>query len=389
MVYRGCLQRGGLPCSHESKNPVRIEYLQLVENRKEKGKVKQRVIATVGRMDQLQEKGRIETLIRSLSRFSEKALLVLSGQSDLAVEAKTIGTDADLRAIVEAKRHCRLHPVPDGRAQVRIRRGAGDFHDRGHRLLVSGSDRFCERWRRDYFLPGCEHLDLHHLYRAMGFLGEELSDQTDATPFTPRRTKDRIEEMLFAEKPRFVQRTGAGVFRHDLDLLRRRRRGAFWPQGIQQRPPPGSFPDGCRGRARWQRSPHLLRDVAGQHHRCHNADTGGGRIRKRFGVSNFCVVADRGMISAETLKRLEENNIGYILGCRMRKVKEIQTEVLTRAGRYREVYPESADRKQAGAVEGQGGPSRGQALHRLRQRAARPARTPPIGRPSLTPCCSS
>ena len=67
-----------------------------------------------------------------------------------------------------------------------------------NRLLVSGSDRFCERWRRDYYLPGCEHLELHHLYRAMGFLGEELSDQTDATPFTPRRTKDRIEELLFA-----------------------------------------------------------------------------------------------------------------------------------------------------------------------------------------------
>jgi transposase len=64
------------------------------------------------------------------------------------------------------------------------------------------------------------------------------------------------------------------------------------------------------------------------------------RIRKRFGVGNFCVVADRGMISAETLRRLEENKIGYILGYRMRKVKEIQTEVLTRVGRYRELYPE-------------------------------------------------
>ena len=48
------------------------QYLQIVENRKEKGKVKQRVIATVGRMDKLQAKGRVETLIRSLSRFSEQ-----------------------------------------------------------------------------------------------------------------------------------------------------------------------------------------------------------------------------------------------------------------------------------------------------------------------------
>ena len=45
----------------------------------EKGKVKQRVIATVGRMDELQSKGRVETLIRSLAKFSEQALLIISG----------------------------------------------------------------------------------------------------------------------------------------------------------------------------------------------------------------------------------------------------------------------------------------------------------------------
>ena len=46
------------------KKSGKYQYLQIVENRKEKGKVKQRVIATVGRMDKLQSKGRVETLIR-------------------------------------------------------------------------------------------------------------------------------------------------------------------------------------------------------------------------------------------------------------------------------------------------------------------------------------
>ncbi|MGD9331242.1 MAG: transposase, partial [Desulfobacterales bacterium] len=73
------------------KKSGKYQYLQIVENRKEKGRVKQRVIATVGRMDQLHEKGRIETLIRSLSRFSEKALLILSGKSDVSAQALTIG----------------------------------------------------------------------------------------------------------------------------------------------------------------------------------------------------------------------------------------------------------------------------------------------------------
>jgi transposase len=66
------------------------------------------------------------------------------------------------------------------------------------------------------------------------------------------------------------------------------------------------------------------------------------RIRKRFHIGRFCIVADRGMISEDTLKELEapDRDIPYILGTRMRKVKAVKDEVLSRAGNYREVYPE-------------------------------------------------
>jgi hypothetical protein len=73
------------------KKSGKYQYLQIVENRKEKGKVEQRVIATVERMDKLQEKERVETLIHSFSRFSEKALLILSCQSDVSADAVSIG----------------------------------------------------------------------------------------------------------------------------------------------------------------------------------------------------------------------------------------------------------------------------------------------------------
>ena len=73
------------------KKSGNYQYLQMSKTERKRSKVKQRVIATVGRMDQLQSKGRVETLIRSLSRFSQQTLLILSGQSDLAADAKTIG----------------------------------------------------------------------------------------------------------------------------------------------------------------------------------------------------------------------------------------------------------------------------------------------------------
>ena len=67
------------------------QYLQLVENRWENGQSRQRVIVTLGRLDQMTEKGEVESLIRSLSRFSEKTLLILSDRSKISASAVKIG----------------------------------------------------------------------------------------------------------------------------------------------------------------------------------------------------------------------------------------------------------------------------------------------------------
>jgi hypothetical protein len=61
-----------------------------------------------------------------------------------------------------------------------------------HRLFVSGSDRAADRWREDYAIAGVDALDLHHLYRTMALLGEELPEKEHdgRTPFAPRCLKD-------------------------------------------------------------------------------------------------------------------------------------------------------------------------------------------------------
>jgi hypothetical protein len=77
-----------------------------------------------------------------------------------------------------------------------------------HRLLVSGSDRAADRWREDYAIAGGDGLDLHHLYRAMAWLGEELPEpeQDGRTPFAPRCLKDVVEERLFAHRRELLTR---------------------------------------------------------------------------------------------------------------------------------------------------------------------------------------
>lgn len=56
----------------------------------------------------------------------------------------------------------------------------------------------------------------------------------------------------------------------------------------------------------------------------------------------MCVVADRGMISNSNVEQFESAvaSIPYILGVRMRRVKEIREQVLTATGEYLEVVPE-------------------------------------------------
>jgi hypothetical protein len=90
-----------------------------------------------------------------------------------------------------------------------------------HRLFASGSDRAAERWRENYLIPGTEALELHQLYRAMAFLGEEVSSPADPKAAPARGVKDQLEEALFERRLGPVHRSRPGVLRYHLDLLRR------------------------------------------------------------------------------------------------------------------------------------------------------------------------
>ncbi|HER08958.1 MAG TPA: hypothetical protein ENO20_08625 [Bacteroides sp.] len=53
--------------------------------------MKKRVVSTLGRLDQLQEKRDVETITHSLSKFSENILMVLTGKSDIKSDSLIIG----------------------------------------------------------------------------------------------------------------------------------------------------------------------------------------------------------------------------------------------------------------------------------------------------------
>jgi len=322
------------------KKSGRYEYLQIVENRRVGKKTVQRVISTIGRMDQLHAKGSIETLVRSLSRFSEKVLLILSNKSDVSASGKKIGPgliferlwkELGIKKVIK-------NLLADRKFEFDVERAI--FLTVLHRLFVSGSDRACEKWRRDYVIEGVEDLDLHHLYRAMTFLGEEVENQKDRTPFSPRCIKDLIEEGIFFERRDLF--TGLDLVFFDTtslyfegaggEILGQKGHSKDHRPGLNQMVV-GTVIDNKGKPVCCEMWPGNTTDVK-------TLIPEIDRIRSRFHIAQFCIVADRGMISAKTLNKLDEREIQYSLGTRMRKVNEIKYDVLSHPGRYREVRPE-------------------------------------------------
>ena len=179
-------------------------YLQVVENRWEGGRSRQRVVATLGRLDQLQQSGQLDALLVSGARLA-RSVLVLSehAQGKLpTISVRHIGPALVFQRLWQLT-GCQpvIQQLLKGRRfEFSVERAI--FLTVLHRLFDPGSDRAADKWKNDYEIEECEDLQLQHLYRAMGWLGDELSrkEQADETPFAPRCNKDLIEEALFARR---------------------------------------------------------------------------------------------------------------------------------------------------------------------------------------------
>jgi hypothetical protein len=307
-------------------------YVYLVESVRENGRTKQRIIKNLGRQEEVAAKGDLDRLARSAARLAQRSmvlsLLDRDGAPGLAtwrigppLAFERLWRETGCRTVIEA---------------LAAERGFGFSLERAcfltvlHRLMISGSDRSADAWREDYRIEGTEELALHHFYRAMGWLGEELADEDQAgrTPFAPRCLKDLVEERLF-EAGRDLFSELSVVFMDTTSL---------YFEGA------GGETLGQRGHSKDHR-PDLMQmvgavvmDQLGRPLCCemwpgNTTDVTVlmpvvDRLRQRFGITRVCVVADRGMISAQTIAELEARSLEYILGVRERGTKEVRTLVL-------------------------------------------------------------
>jgi transposase len=317
------------------------QYLQIVENTRTDGRVRQRVLTTLGRLDELRLSGQLDGLLASGARFAEHSLLITAHRNGQVptLTSQRIGPtliferlwqETGCQQIITQLLAPRGFEFPVERAI---------FLSVLHRLCASGSDRACQRWKEDYRIAGVNELELHHLYRAMGWLGELLpaNQQQVSSKLVPRCTKDVIEEQLFACRRDLFS---------ELDIV-------FFDTTSLYFEGEGGESLGQYGHSKDHRSDlHQLivgavLDGDGRPICCelwpgNTADVTTlvpvvDRLRMRFRIRRACIVADRGMICDEVVQELEDTGRPFILGARMRKQKEVRDQVLADKGRFRVV----------------------------------------------------
>ena len=303
-----------------------------MESIREDGRAKQRIIKNLGRKEAVVASGQLERLAASIGRYAERTIVLSqleAGKLD-GLRCKRIGApllfgrlwrDTGCRDVIHDLLAARQFEFPVEQAV---------FISVLHRIMVSGSDRACEKWITDYDVAGAKELALHHLYRAMAWLGEELDadQQAGGTGLVPRTVKDVIEEELFARRRDLFSELSV-VFLDTTSL-------AFTGAGGETL--------GERGYSKDHR-PDLLqmivavvidadgRPICSEMWPGNTADVSVlipvvDRLRTRFGIDRVCVVADRGMISAATIAELEERGLEYVLGVRERTDTLVRQVVL-------------------------------------------------------------
>jgi transposase len=341
-------------------------YLQLVESVRAEDKPRQRVLATLGRVEQLQAEGSIEALVSSLSKFSTKALALIAGESNPDTQAVTIGP------VLIFQRLWQRLKLDQILKELLRERHFGFAVERAiflsvlHRICCGGSDRHSHQWKEDYEIAGVSQLSLHHSYRAMAWLGQAEPRKDKAADGAGPQPADGQGTPISAVVPgksKSSSRGPAPIYRwHGLkDKIEKslwvERQGLFNNLSVVFFDTTSLYFEGAGGQSLGQRGhskdsrPDLAQmvvgvvlDGQGEPLCCemwpgNAADVKGlipvlENVRERFGIGRVCVVADRGFISKETLEKLENKEGGwdFILGVRMRASKEAREEVVGKLG---------------------------------------------------------
>lgn len=298
------------------------EYLQIVESVREAGKIKQRVIGTLGRADQLVGTGKMDALVNGMGKYCRQ-VQVVDAFREGAIEAewsKAWGPVVVFRRLWEELGLPRILKQLSADRRMEFDVDACVFALALQRIFCPGSDRSGSNWIATMLYPPFWQLQLQHLYRTLDFLAEN-KDLIEAELFYVRRDIGLLDVDLVFFDTTTLYFEGEGPD----GLAARGHSKDYRPQNTQVvicvvmgR---DGFPLSCEV---W---PGSTADV-------NSVQKVVATLKNRFGIRRTILVCDRGMISAQNLRRIRKAGMDYIIGARMRKYNEVKREVLGRAGRY-------------------------------------------------------
>lgn len=301
------------------------QYLHIVQNYRDNGRVRQRIVGSLGRLDELQAKGDLERVITGLVEHCPGVQIVKAAQAGtLEVIADRLwGPVLIFERLWEELGLKDLLGSLSKRKRFKFSFERMVFAQALQRLLEPGSDLAGSKWIRTLQAPGLDDLRLPHFYRSLGFLWKK---------------KQQIEEALY--------RRGLDLFNQDLDLVFFDTTSTYFE---------GTSLKGWAklGKSKDHRPDHLQLVIGVVMRKdgfpvCCEIWPGNTSdlttikpvveaLRKRFKIRKVVLVCDRGMVSKGNLEALEKAGYDYIVGMKMRNLKEVRDEVLGRAGRYRQV----------------------------------------------------
>ena len=323
------------------KKTGNYSYVQVVENRRDGKSVKQHLIATLGQYEALSASGKLDDLARSFLKYS-KSVRVVDATREGSIQAhgtRKIGPSLVFERLWHELGIARIIEELLEGSQYKFSIERAIFITVLHRLFDPGSDRAAEQWKDDFKIEGASAIKLHHLYRGMGWLGEGIV-QLGSDPRTAKLRKDRIEERLFMRNRDLFSELEVVFF--DTTSLYFEGEGGeslgHYGHSKDHRPDlkqmiVGAVLDGDGRPICCELWPGNVSDVTALIPVVE-------RLKERFGIGSVCIVADRGMISNDTIARLEsdELSMSYILGVRMRKTIEVRDELLASDEPFDDVF---------------------------------------------------
>lgn len=303
------------------------QYLQLVETYREGIKVKQRILLSLGRVDELRASGELDRMADALVRLTERQKIVDLAKELSATSNKMFGPVAVFRhlwkkfsmpkAIADAIRNETFFGYDAHAAIFRMVLG---------RLLYPKSKLMTHCWAETVSWDDGEVIDLQHYYRALGVLARNVKKIEENLYFAGRDLFTPAPDLLFFDTTSVYfegegPTNGLGQYYYSKDNRPDRLQMFVGVVMTREGIPlahhvfPGNTPDAT-----------AFSVVIEQ-------------MRNRFGIKRVILVGDRGMFSATIIKRIEELSMEYIAGVRMRTVTDVREIVLSDRGPFETVAP--------------------------------------------------